>query len=251
MILTRRGNKRRIAGAIIPKFPDHSLYIELFFGAGGMFFSKDPARRSIVNDSDAEVYNLFKVVAEQGHDLAAAWDAMPVHESLWREWVSGTIPDDPVMRACRFILLSNYSFLGNGRTMRFANGNAKQIVLDALDGTRDRLRGVEFMCCHWRDVIRRIPKTAVERGKAFVYADPPYLGTSHNYAEGFKEADTRELFATLALSGLNFMVSEFDHPVVLECALTHGLEVTIIGERHNLKNRRTEVVVTNYPLPKP
>ncbi|HBZ37548.1 MAG TPA: restriction endonuclease subunit M, partial [Balneola sp.] len=40
MILTRLGNKRALADKIIPFFPKHELYIEPFFGAGGMFFSK-------------------------------------------------------------------------------------------------------------------------------------------------------------------------------------------------------------------
>ena len=41
-------------------------------------------------------------------------------------------------------------------------------------------------------------------------------------------------------------MSEFDHPFILEQAKERNLNVIIIGERGNLKNFRTEILVTNY-----
>ncbi len=38
MILRRLGNKSRIAKEVQKYFPEHTMYIEPFFGAGGMFF---------------------------------------------------------------------------------------------------------------------------------------------------------------------------------------------------------------------
>ena len=40
MILRRLGNKGKIADKIQSYFPEHKIYIEPFFGAGGMFFNK-------------------------------------------------------------------------------------------------------------------------------------------------------------------------------------------------------------------
>ena len=42
---------------------------------------------------------------------------------------------------------------------------------------------------------------------------------------------------------MRFLLSEFDHPAVLELAKQHGLRVINLGERKNLKNRRTEILV--------
>ena len=50
-------------------------------------------------------------------------------------------------------------------------------------------------------------------------------------------------------SGCKFAYSEFDHPFILEQAEKRGLNVIVIGERQNLKNRRTEILVTNYRKP--
>lgn len=44
MILRRLGNKSKLAAKIIPYFPAHKIYIEPFFGAGGMFFNKPKAK---------------------------------------------------------------------------------------------------------------------------------------------------------------------------------------------------------------
>ena len=54
MILRRLGNKQAIAQDIIKYFPEHKIYIEPFFGAGGMFFNKPKAKYNIVNDLENE-----------------------------------------------------------------------------------------------------------------------------------------------------------------------------------------------------
>ena len=62
MILRRLGNKTKIAKEIQKYFPTHSIYVEPFFGAGGMFFNKPKVKFNIVNDMDSDVFNLFQVV---------------------------------------------------------------------------------------------------------------------------------------------------------------------------------------------
>ena len=42
-------------------------------------------------------------------------------------------------------------------------------------------------------------------------------------------------------------MSEFDHPVVVQLALDLGLHVHDLGERKNMGNRRTELLITNNP----
>lgn len=54
MILRRRGNKSGIAEEILKYFPSHTIYIEPFFGAGGMFFNKPKVKYNILNDIDAD-----------------------------------------------------------------------------------------------------------------------------------------------------------------------------------------------------
>ena len=83
----------------------------------------------------------------------------------------------------------------------------------------------------------------------FIYCDPPYLGTDSNYSNNFTEEQTQDLFNTLQEIKCKFAVSEFNHPFIIEQAEKRGLNVITIGERQNLKNRRTEILVTNYKKP--
>ena len=69
MILRRLGNKQAIAQDIIKYFPEHKIYIEPFFGAGGMFFNKPKAKYNIVNDLDSDVFNLYITVVNQKEEL--------------------------------------------------------------------------------------------------------------------------------------------------------------------------------------
>jgi DNA adenine methylase len=84
----------------------------------------------------------------------------------------------------------------------------------------------------------------------FIYNDPPYLGTADNYSNSFTETDSNDLFEANEQTGCKYAMSEFDHPFILQQAKERGLNVHTIGERQNLKNRRTEILVTNYkPIP--
>ena len=83
-------------------------------------------------------------------------------------------------------------------------------------------------------------------GEDFVYCDPPYLGTTDNYSHSFKESDSLDLFDTLQATRCKFAMSEFDNDYVLSQAKERGLNVIYIGERKNIKNVRTEILITNY-----
>ena len=64
--------------------------------------------------------------------------------------------------------------------------------------------------------------------------------------DDFNENDSNDLFDCLEETGCKFAMSEFDHPFILKQAELRGLNIIYIGERQNLKNRRVEVLITNY-----
>lgn len=59
MVLQRQGNKKALFKKIEKYIPKHEIYIEPFFGAGGIFFLKERAKYNFLNDLDNEVFNLF------------------------------------------------------------------------------------------------------------------------------------------------------------------------------------------------
>ena len=120
----------------------------------------------------------------------------------------------------------------------------QKIALDYLDATFDFLSDVIFCNKCYNKFLKSI--SYKDLNNIFIYNDPPYLGTDNNYSNSFTEADSLDLFNTLDETGCKYAMSEFNHPFILQQAKERGLNVHIIGERQNIKNRRTEILVTNY-----
>jgi DNA adenine methylase len=258
MILRRLGNKKRIAKDIIKHFPPHRIYIEPFFGAGGMFFSKPKAKYNIVNDLDSDVFNLFQVVMNQKDELEKAFYMMPIHSDLLEYWKKHE-EVEPVRKALRFLFLSNLTLLGSGSSIRHSASNGAGGGKDFKDKfnanikrTFDFLYDVNFANFDFAKFLNSLffnKDGRNDEAKTFIYCDPPYLNTGDNYSDNFTEQQTADLFKTLIETGCKFAISEFDNPVILDLAKQHNLEVITIGERNNLKNRRTEILVVNYESP--
>jgi DNA adenine methylase len=246
MILRRLGNKKKIAKKIQSYFPKHKIYIEPFFGAGGMFFNKPKAKYNIVNDLDSDVFNLFQVVMNQKEELEKAFYMMPIHSDLLEYWKKNQ-ETEPIKKALRFLFLSNLTFMGSGEGMRFTTANSKGIFFKNIDKTFELINDVQFNNICFSNFLKSYQlRGEKDNNKTFIYCDPPYLNTTDNYSNSFTESDSLELFETLQDTGCKWAMSEFNHPFILEQAKQRGLNIIEIGERQNLKNRRTEILVTNY-----
>lgn len=245
MILRRLGNKKKIAKEIQKYFPPHKIYIEPFFGAGGMFFNKPKAKYNIVNDLDSDVFNLFQVVMNQKEELEKAFYMMPIHSDLLDYWKQNE-ETEPIKKALRFLFLSNFTLLGKQDTLMNGAENPKNIFFKLIDETQLKINNVQFFNKDFRKFLKLIrDKNADE---SFIYCDSPYLNTVDTYSDSntWNEKDVLDLFNALEETKCKFAMSEFDHPFILEQAKKRDLNVIIIGERQNLKNRRTEILVTNY-----
>ena len=60
--ICRMGGKSKLRKTIIEMIPEHTCYIELFFGAGWVYFGKEPSKVEVINDIDKELINLFKMI---------------------------------------------------------------------------------------------------------------------------------------------------------------------------------------------
>jgi DNA adenine methylase len=246
MILRRLGNKKKIATEIQKYFPPHKIYIEPFFGAGGMFFNKPKAKYNIVNDLDSEVVNLFQVVQKNKQEFEEAIYKMPIHSGLLDYWKTNK-ETEPIQKAIRFILISNMTWMGIGDKIHLSLKNHKKPIFEALDKTEKLISDVQFANYDFKEFISSISfRNDEEKQSTFIYCDPPYLGTNDNYSNSFTEQDSIDLFDCLQATGCKLAVSEFDNEFIINQAKERGLNVIIIGERKNLKNRRTEILITNY-----
>ena len=254
MILRRLGNKNKIAKEIQKHFPPHKIYIEPFFGAGGMFFNKPKAKYNIVNDMDSDVFNLFQVVMNQKEELLNYLELMPYDQNLFEYWkINKEI--EAIPKAARFLFLSNMSYLGKSDTMKIMFCTSLNSLMKNINGCNNFSR-TKFSNLDFRKFLNAIEYKKDGRNdekKTLIYNDPPYLGTGNNYnANNWNEKDALDLFSEnikLGERGAKFAISEFNNPFILDLAKQYNLEVITIGERQNLKNRRTEILIVNYESP--
>ncbi len=222
--------------------------MEPFFGAGGMYFNKPKAKYNILNDLDSDVFNLFQVVQHRAEELAEAFTLMPAHIDLFNYWKTNK-EADPMRKALRFLLLSNFSLYGKDTTFRSDNKNAGKMLIERIKETQAAMFGATFTNYDFRQIVKKgIYGTGENRNSVFWYCDPPYLGTGHNYESGFTEQDSLDLFDMLEATGSPWAMSEFDHPFIVDQATKRGLNIYTIGERYALKIYRKEILVTNYKV---
>lgn len=218
-MLRRLGNKARVASEIIKYFPSHSVYIEPFFGAGGMFFNKPKARYNFLNDLDSDVYNLWNQLLTNKERLKELVYMTPICTDIFNDFRLNKYEDNPEMKALRFLYLSNYTYLGGMDCLRFGIENSKKITYNNIDDSFEYLQDCQIMNCDFRAIFDKISYRDIsEKENTFIYCDPPYLGTDDNYSNSFTKKDTTDLFDLLIDTGMKFAVSEFQNEFIINLA---------------------------------
>jgi len=251
MILYRLGGKRRIAKEIIRYFPKHKLFVDMFFGAGGLFFSKPKSKYNVVNDIDNDIYNLFRQVVDNKDELLETFLLTPICETQFKEWHNGKRENSDVLNAVRFLFLSNFALYGNGSTLRFGATEGKRCAKERIDACFHFLKDVRIMNEDYQNVIGKLFfRQEKDRSSTLIYADPPYINTKQSYGTEKKWglSDFQNLLDLLIDSRCLFAVSEFHSETIEEEAKKRGLYLYKVLERQNIKNRNTEALITNYPV---
>jgi len=250
-MLNRLGNKSKLLPAILPLFPARIMtFVDLFAGSLSVSVAMlDRARYVIANDFDSDVSNLFGIWRTRPEALASALSVVPYHSNVLKAFRE-TTEGDPLWRAVAFVYRSNFSLMSKGETLKFGQNNARALTLQAIREGFEHISKIQFMSCDFRECLDKICwRHDRDRQQAFIFADPPYLGTEHdayNLTAPWGREDTQDLFRLLSSSGMRFAVSEFDSPEMLHFARDFGLRVHRLGERRNIGNRRTELLLTNY-----
>lgn len=217
------GGKQRIATAIIPHLPPHTVYTEPFAGCLAVLFAKgvSPLRdcslyREAVNDRDERIINLYRVAREQPEEFERLIKFTPYSQSEHKRAIE--IGRDPnateVDRAWAEYVGLNMSF-AHQRECGWRVAVTSQNEAVTWDSRRihvptalDRLSAVHFGCEDALDFIRRwdSPQTCH-------YVDPPYPGTEQGHYGGYTEQDFADLCDLLDTCEGSFVLSNYPHSI--------------------------------------
>ena len=173
------GSKRRLAGRILPLFPEHHCYVEPFAGAAALYFLKTPAKAEALNDINGDLVNLYRVVKHHLEEFVRQFKwALSSRQTF--KWLQATAPETltDIQRAARFYYLQRSAFGGKVTGQTFGTATTAQPKLNLLRLEEDlsaahlRLASTYIEHLPWADCIAKY-----DRPGTLFYCDPPYWGT--------------------------------------------------------------------------
>ena len=261
-ILKWAGGKTQMLGDLIPKVPtSYGRYIEPFFGGGAMFFALQP-ENAVVADSNPELINMYRQVADHVDDVINYLKEYENTSEMFYavrslEWTS--LPKAEA--AARTIFLNKTCFNGLYRVNKQGRFNVpfgkyknpKICDEDGLRAASEVLKKAEILCGDYLLVLEHYAQPG-----DFVFLDPPYLPTSEysdfkRYTkEQFYEEDHVELakmIMTLHERGCHVILTNSNHPLVHELYAPFTIDV-IQTKRYiscNGSTRKGEDVIVTIP----
>lgn len=238
-MISRIGNKTRIAKEISKHFPIHNIYIEPFFGAGGMFLGKPKVEHNFVNDIDGEIINFFRAVNRSEDQVIDFLENIIIHPEIFDSQTGQT----DVEKAGLLVYRQMLGHLGTTSTIKYEPGRPIEAAIKKIKVIKRKIKNVHFDNSDYREFIKKIYlKTAGQKDATFIYADPPYINTK---GMGWSEEDTDELIGVLESTGLKWAISGFDS----EYFRKQSYRLEVIGERQNISDPKTEIIICNYREP--
>lgn len=266
------GGKRQILDKLKQYVPmKYNCYYEPFIGGGALFFELSP-KKAVINDSNKELMNVYKVLCD--HDkytkmckVLNQYEANHSEEQYYevrnkdKEKSFSRLSD--YKKAARTLYLNKSCFNGLYRVNSKGEFNVpfnKNKKVNTYDG--ENLLTIH-MHLNMNDItIQNIDfEESVKTSKKgdFVYFDPPYdseTSTFNSYTEeGFGKEEQRRLakvYKELDERGVYVMLS--NHNTTLVNELYKDYNIHVIEAKRSINSKGTkrgnveEVIITNYEV---
>ncbi len=271
-ILKWAGGKRQLSNLILPLIPKiKNYYYEPFFGGGAIFFELSP-KKSILNDINQELVNLYNVfydskVLEEFIGLLRIHEKNHSKDYFYKIREMDRMPDfqnlPNLIRAARILYLNKSCFNGLYRVNSegFFNvpfNNAEKVNLVEELNFREisnffASNEVEFYSEDFEKVVSNSQKGD------FVYFDPPYdvLRNKQSFTtyakDSFGELEQTRLAkvcSELDKRGVQWLLSNHNTPLINSLYANFKINVIqakrMINSKANQRGHVDEVLIRNY-----
>lgn len=257
--ITYYGGKQKLLATILEKIPPHNLYCEPFLGGAAVFFGKPPSNVEVINDTNKELMNFYRVCKERFLELQALIRITLHSRSAHRD--ARTIYANPhlftdVQRAWAVWVLSVQSFVakldGPWGYDRSKPTTSVKIANKRESFTEDlaiRLQDAQIECADALYIIQ-----SRDSADSFFYCDPPYYNSDCGHYDGYTIEDFERLLQTLSAIKGKFLLSSYPSPILQKYAKEHkwhmwSLETGVsINAKSGYLKRKVEVLTANYPI---
>lgn len=255
------GGKQKLCKRIVELIPDHNLYCEPFLGGAAVFFEKPQSNVEVLNDTNRELINFYRVVQNDFTSLEKEIRITLHSRDQFRQ--ASVIYNNPDMfselkRAWALWVSASQSFSsmldGSWGYERLKNTTTKKIVNKRTAFTEDlaiRLQNVQIECT---DALRVIFSRDTEN--SFFYCDPPYFNSDCGHYDGYSIDDFEALLNLLASIKGKFILSSYPSDVLTRYTKANGwhtqtIEQTVsVNAKSGNRKAKIEVLTANFEMKK-
>lgn len=246
--ISRMGGKSKLRKHIIEIMPEHKCYVELFFGAGWVYFGKDKSKVEVINDIDKELINLFKMIKYHSPEIERLLEYEFTGRDIFEEYKNYTLEHlTEIHRAVRFLYLINNSFASKGNNFGYATSkvpNQKIFLTDYLHKIKERLSNTYVENLSFEKMIEKY-----DREETLFFADPPYFQTS-GYGNEFGEKEHILLRDKLKQLKGKFILTINDHDFIRELYKDFNIEEVkvnySVSRSLSARGEYAELIIKNY-----
>jgi len=252
------GGKQKLATKILELFPEHKLYAEPFLGGAAIFFAKPPSSVEVINDTNKELINFYRICRNRFHDLSAlvrvTLHSREDHDNAWIIYNKPQLFDE-VRRAWAVWVLSTQSF-SSGLDRSWGYDKSENTTTKKISNKREqfteelafRLQSAQIECADALYIIQ-----SRDTKDSLFYCDPPYYNADMGHYDGYSYEDFEALLRTLSSIKGKFILSSYPSEVLDRYTAQFGWHfktfdqlVTSCGAEK--KKRKVEVVTTNFAI---
>lgn len=257
--ITYYGGKQLMVKHILPLIPEHNLYCEPFAGGAAIFFAKPQSKVEVLNDTNRELINFYRVVQTDFTSLEKEVKITLHSRDLHRK--ASVIYNNPDMfselkRAWALWVLSSQGFAGQLDSSwgfdKSKNSTPKKIENKKEAFTIDlaiRLQQVQLECADALYIIR-----SRDNKEAFFYVDPPYYNSDMGHYDGYSKDDFEALLKLLSTIQGKFLLSSYPSEVLNDYTYHHGWnrqgfksKVSVAAKSGKQKGK-VEMLTANYDI---
>jgi DNA adenine methylase len=244
-----------LADKLIPLFPPHECYVEVFAGGAALYFLRPvPADVEVLNDINGDLTNLYRVVQHHLEEFVRQfkWALSSRQVFKWQQMTNPETLTD-IQRAARFFYLQHHAFGGKVDGQNYGTATTAPTINllrieENLSAAHLRLAsGTNIENLPWLKCMQRY-----DRAHTFFYCDPPYWQTE-GYGVPFEFDQYEQMAEFMKTCKGRVMVGINDHPDIRRAyaglTIFDGKALDIkysVGNAHRDPAASRELVITNY-----
>lgn len=251
----RTGAKTLMRFQIFKYIPDHMIYVEPFLGGGAVFWNKESADASIINDLDKKLISDYKLIKTASTDLSKYPSASDVDNLNKKTQLINKTNKNKYEKVVEAIIRRCGGFGGRyiNEGKKIYNTNANPInKIKNIQLYKDKLKNTIIKSQDYRKLIKDY-----DTDKTFFYLDPPYensKGLYKDYGMDYEEManilkNIKGKFA-LSINGSPYIKKTFkDFKIVkleLKTSANYNESSKSKGIGNSFFKEREELLIMNY-----